>query len=141
VNKDEILSEIKETLYPNLMKEQILLLSPKLLNEVFRDEYKASLSAILDKPKTNRFLNKRALNTLDSLKIKTMKELREATLEDILSAYGCGSRTWSRINDLEHTVERSWSMPVWRVKELLPMWNEIVDTMNERLSRLYYEEL
>ena len=38
MNKEEILSEIKEALYPNLMKEQVLLLSPKLLNELFRDE-------------------------------------------------------------------------------------------------------
>jgi len=135
MNKDEILSEIKETLYPNLMKEQILLLSPKLLNELFRDEYKWPPST--ENAKNNRFLNKRAFNTLDSLNVKTMGELLEIPIFKCLRVHGCGRNTASRINDFKHAIEHTWNyVSCSKIERLLPMWDKMIITMNNEIERL-----
>ena len=135
MNKDEILSEIKETLYPNLMKEQILLLSPKLLNELFRDEYKWPPST--ENAKNNRFLNKRAFNTLDSLNVKTMGELLEVTIIECLRVHGCGGNTALKIDNFKHAVEYTWSyVSCSKIEGLLPMWDKMIGTMNDYIERL-----
>tara|TARA_R110000744_G_scaffold47635_2_gene104740 strand:+ start:3553 stop:3972 length:420 start_codon:yes stop_codon:yes gene_type:complete len=130
MDKDEILSEIKEALYPNLMKEQVLLLSPKLLNELFRDELEQKFNG-------DYLLDKRAFNTLDSLNIKTMKDLQETTRLELLGVYGCGRRTWCRIYGFQSHIEQTWFyVSNSKIEELLPMWSKMIGTMNNYIQRL-----
>jgi len=130
MKKEEVLSEIKEALYPNLMKEQVLLLSPKLLNELFRDELEQKFNGAY-------LLDKRAFNTLDSLKIKTMKDLQETTRLELLSVYGCGRSTWCRIDGFESHIENTWFyVSNSKIEELLPMWGKMIGTMNNYIERL-----
>ena len=141
MNKDEILSEIKETLYPNLIKEQILLLSPKLLNELFRDEYKTSFPGKWplknENAKNNMFLNKRAFNTLDSLNVKTMGDLLEVTIIECLRVHGCGRNTALKIDNFKHAVESTWFyVSCSKIEGLLPMWDKMIGTMNDYIERL-----
>ena len=141
MNKDEILSEIKETLYPNLIKEQILLLSPKLLNELFRDEYKTSFPGKWplknENAKNNMFLNKRAFNTLDSLNVKTMGDLLEVTIIECLRVHGCGGNTALKIDNFKHAVESTWFyVSCSKIEGLLPMWDKMIGTMNDYIERL-----
>tara|TARA_R100000963_G_C4575295_1_gene58506 strand:- start:64 stop:564 length:501 start_codon:yes stop_codon:yes gene_type:complete len=144
MNKDEILSEIKETLYPNLIKEQILLLSPKLLNELFRDEYKTYKTSFRgrwplknENAKDNKFLNKRAFNTLDSLNVKTMGDLLEVTIIESLRVHGCGGNTALKIDNFKHAVESTWVyVSCSKIEGLLPMWDKMIITMNNEIERL-----
>ena len=100
MDKDEILSEIKEALFPMLVRHQMLLLTPSFLNDLFREELeKLSL------------LDKRAFNTLDYCNVKTMGDLYESTLIENLRFKGCGRKTAYKIEGFKNFFRDSCGRP------------------------------
>tara|TARA_R110002020_G_scaffold325228_2_gene540872 strand:+ start:134 stop:733 length:600 start_codon:yes stop_codon:yes gene_type:complete len=146
MNKDEILSEIKEALFPILVRDQMLLLTPSFLNDLFREELEKLSLDNISAVGSNYVLDKRAFNTLDYCNVKTMGDLYESTLIENLRFKGCGRKTAYKIEGFKNFFRDSCGRPdrPWDKDE---NWESIsgepyvtLDT-RDYVSKYLYDEL
>ena len=146
MKKDDILLEIKKTLFPLLVKDQMLLLSPRLMNDLFREE----LVQASDSKFNNCVLSKPAFDTLDHCNVKTMKDLYDTNVIHYLRFKGCGRKTCSRIEDFKRffgdpvkaNPNMKWVRPKHEymsqheLETIMPLYEDMIKTMGADITEI-----